>query len=118
VEDERASYRRLIDALVGSCAGQGQVAARKVVVGIWNRNADDPAIDIPDQRAMNDVLRRLAAEDRQVLARMMSEEFVSGVHETLEVLYEHQVPPFDRGYEGTPFHDFIGRLAGWEWPEE
>ena len=96
MEDERASYRRLIDALVETCAGQGQVAARRVVVGIWNRNADDPALDIRDQRAMNDVLRRLSAEDRQVLAKMMANEFVSGVHETLEVLYEHRVPPFDR----------------------
>jgi hypothetical protein len=49
---------------------------------------------------------------------MLAEEFESGVHETLEVLYEHRVPPFTSSYEGTPFHDFVGRLKGWEWPEE
>ena len=118
MDDERASYRRLIDALVGACEGQGQVAAGRVIAGIWNGNAEDPTLDIPDERAMNDVLGRLSAEDRQVLAKMMAGEFVGGVHETLEVLHVHRVPPFDRAYEGTPFHDFIGRLDGWEWPEE
>jgi hypothetical protein len=25
--------------------------------------------------------------------------------------------PFDKAYEGTPFHDFVGRLDDWEWPK-
>ena len=48
---------------------------------------------------------------------MLAKEFVSGVHETLVVLHELGVPPFDTGYEGTPFHDFVGRLTDWEWPD-
>jgi hypothetical protein len=34
----------------------------------------------------------------------------------LRVLYEHQIPPFEDGYEGAPFNDFAGRLNGWHWP--
>ena len=97
------SYRNLIDALVAACAGQGQVAPRKVAAGVWNPNADDPSLDVPDQCVMNDLLRRLSAEDRQVLAKMMAEVYSkSGVHETLEVLYVHRVPPFERSDTKEP----------------
>jgi hypothetical protein len=47
---------------------------------------------------------------------MLYDAFCGGVHETLVVLHEEGVPPFDGGYEGTPFHDFTGRLQGWPWP--
>ena len=49
---------------------------------------------------------------------MLEQAFVGGVHETLVVLHEAEVSPFDQGYEGTPFHDFVGRLDDWPWPEE
>ena len=52
-----------------------------------------------------------------MLATMLQEALVAGVHETLVKLYEAQVEPFEDGYEGTPYHDFIGRLGGWEWPK-
>ncbi len=47
---------------------------------------------------------------------MLEESYVAGVHETLVALYEAQIPPFEDGYEGSPFHDFMGRLGGWDWP--
>jgi hypothetical protein len=47
---------------------------------------------------------------------MLQEQFVDGVHAALVAMHEHPVPPFEDGYEGTPFHDFVGRLDGWEWP--
>lgn len=65
---------------------------------------------------MNDLLRRMSQPDREVIAAMLEGAFVSGVHETLVVLHEKEIPPFDDGYEGTPFHDFIGRMQGWGWP--
>jgi hypothetical protein len=34
----------------------------------------------------------------------------------LRVLHDHGVPPFEDGYEGTPFNDFTGRLYDWPWP--
>lgn len=66
---------------------------------------------------MNAVLERLADEDRGIVARMLELSYEGGVHDTLRVLHEHEVPTFDDGYEGTPFHDFMGRLkSDWEWP--
>ena len=46
----------------------------------------------------------------------VSDAFVGGVHETLAVLHEEQIAPFEDGYEGTQFHDFVGRLDNWRWP--
>lgn len=45
------------------------------------------------------------------------EAFAAGVHAALVVLHEEGVPPFEDGYAGTPFHDFVGRLHDWEWPD-
>jgi uncharacterized protein DUF6547 len=73
---------------------------------------------MPDQAAINELLARLAVADRDVLASMLRDAFVGGVHQTLVALHEAEIPPFDDGYEGTPFHDFVGRLDGWEWPSD
>lgn len=48
---------------------------------------------------------------------MLEVGFQSGVHQALVAFHEAQVQPFDDGYEGTPFHDFVGPLDGWDWPE-
>lgn len=120
--DETTVYRNLIDAMVRACRqGQGQIAAERARRGVWNPNAgsiQDPALadDRDNQLAMNALLARLDSTDRDVLARMLEQEFIGGVHETLAILYEGNVPPFDKAYEGSPFHDFVGRLDGWEWP--
>ena len=66
---------------------------------------------------MNEVLARTPDEDREVLARMLIQTYEGGVHDTLRVLHDHELPPFDDGYEGTPYHDFMGRLrTDWDWP--
>jgi hypothetical protein len=109
-------YRDIIDELVQVCHdGQGQIGARRVRDGLWNQNAD---VDfLPDRYEINLLLARMSAKDREILARMLAHEVVTGVFETLKMLEQFQVPPFTDGYEGSPFHDFIGRLNGWEWPE-
>jgi hypothetical protein len=76
------------------------------------------ADDLPDQHAANVLLARLDRSEREILAVMLAQAFVGGVHETLVVLHEAEIPPFDDGYEGTPFHDFVGRLDDWPWPDE
>lgn len=109
MKNDDTRYRAIIDHLVGSSrAGQGQIAVRRALSGAWP----------PAGHAMNRVLKRLPKRDREVLARALAEQFTSGVHETLAVLHEHQVAPLDRAYEGTPFHDFVGRLADWSWPSD
>jgi hypothetical protein len=73
---------------------------------------------MPDQQCINTFLASLNETERDVLAAMLSEAFAGGVHETLVVLHEEQIAPFENGYEGTPFHDFVGRLDNWPWPTD
>jgi hypothetical protein len=109
-------YRAFIDEMVKVCrAGQGQIGAGRAREGVWNRNAT-PGL-LSEQHAINVLLARLDAEERDVLAEMLAQEVVTGVFETLKALEAFKVAPFESGYEGSPFDDFIGRLGGWDWPE-
>ena len=109
-------YRRFIDSLVDMCHnGQGQISANRVMKGIWNPNATPGYI--PEQHKINLLLQRLSISEREVLAELLSYEVVAGVFETLKALEEFEIPPFESGYEGSPFNDFIGRLDDWDWPE-
>lgn len=110
-------YKRVVDDLVKSCReGQGRVGPERARRGVWNANATPDFL--PDQHRFNRFLARLAPDDRAVLAAMLEEQFVGGVHEALVVLHAAGVEPFADGFEGTPFHDFVGRLGGWDWPTE
>ena len=59
----------------------------------------------------------MSDHDREVLAGMLQSSFEGGIHDTLVTLHDAEVEPFDSGYEGSPFHDFVGRLTGWQRPE-
>jgi hypothetical protein len=109
-------YRELIDALVQMCkGGQGQIGARRAISGVWNPNATQDFI--PDQHRINLFLAGLSASDREILASMLIHEVEVGIFETLKTLESFEIEPFKDGYEGSPFNDFIGRLADWNWPE-
>lgn len=110
-------YKQVIDELVRVCKeGQGQIGAKRARKGIWNQNAT--ADFIPEQHEINLLLKRMSPADRKALAGMLAHQVEVGVFETLKVLEQFQIEPFEDGYEGSPFNDFIGRLAGnWEWPE-
>lgn len=82
---------------------------------MWNPNATPDFL--PEQHSINELLSRMTPADREVVAEMLRDEFESGVFESLNVLERFGVPPFEDGYEGSPFHDFIGRLGDWNWPE-
>ena len=111
------TYRDVIDELVRACQeDQGQIGANRVRAGEWNQNAT--ADFLPDQHAINLLLKRMPAEDREIVANMLANEVVVGVFESLKALEQFGVTPFEDGYEGSPFNDFIGRLGGWEWPKE
>ena len=110
-------YRDVIDELVRMChGGQGQIGARRARSGVWNQNATNEVL--PEQQEINLLLARMSAADREILARILTAEVERGVFETLKALEEFEVSPFTDGYEGSPFHDFVGRLNGWEWPEK
>lgn len=112
---EDSCYRMVIDELVRSCReGQGQIGPQRARAGIWNRNAS--ADEFPDQHAANKLLAAMSTSEREVLARLLEGAFVGGMHEALVVLHGASVVPFDRAHEGTPFHDFVGRLNDWAWP--
>jgi hypothetical protein len=111
------NYRHVIDELVRMCHhGQGQIGARHVGDGVWNRNASDSFI--PEQHRINLLLERLSTAEREALASMLKQAVITGVFETLKVLEEFQIEPFTAGYEGSPYHDFIGRLNDRNWPED
>jgi hypothetical protein len=111
------AYRELIDQLVQVCReGQGQIGAERVRLGVWNANATKEFI--PEQHKINLLLERLTPADRKTLAQMLNHEVELGIFETLKALEICDIPPFQGGYEGSPYHDFVGRLAGWEWPEK
>lgn len=109
-------YREMIDELVGVCrAGQGQIGARRIREGVWNKNATQDFI--PEQHEINLLLKRLSAADREVIAGMLAQAVVTGVFETLKILEQFEIEPFKDGYEGSPYNDFVGRLDDWSWPE-
>ena len=112
--DPRWLYRQVIDAMVVSCAGAGQVSAERVRVGVWNANADSDTD--ANQVTMNTLLAALPPEHRQALATLFAEEFASGVYNALQVLTAADMQPFHEGYDGDPSDDFLGRLDGWAWP--
>ena len=115
--DDRGLYRVLIDELVRECReGQGQIGPCRARTGTWNPNADAMPDGLPDQRRISELLAGMGQDDREVLAQMLTEAFQGGMFTALRVLHDHQVPPFEDGYEGTPFNDFAGRLGDWPWP--
>jgi hypothetical protein len=111
-------YRNVIDALVRGCReSQGQVGAERARRGLWNPNVNETAPG--EEHEANLLLTRLTSDEREVIARMLAGEVETGVFETLKALEQHKIPPFEDGYEGSPCHDFIGRLSGdWDWPED
>lgn len=116
--DGRNQYRALIDELVGECRdGQGTVLPGWVRRGFWNEYAEDHPAEMPEEHRMNRLLARLSTDDRELVARMLELAYEGAVHDTLRVLHDREVSPFDDGYEGSPFNDFMGRLmTDWEWP--
>ncbi|MEM8746860.1 MAG: DUF6547 family protein [Actinomycetota bacterium] len=114
VTDTDASYRSFID-LVDKC--RTDFYEERALSGVWNRNARPDFV--PEDHEKNLLLQSLTLEQRRVLGAMLMELYVSGVFDTLVALHEEQIEPFDRGYESSPFNDFMGRLLGdWDWPTD
>lgn len=109
-------YRDVIDALVDDCRnGQGSIGPDRARKGLWNQNAT--AESMPDQHKFNLLLARLSQEDRETLAEMLAQEYAGGAFAALSVLNDFAVAPFEEGYEGAAYNDFVGRMQDWPWPK-
>ena len=116
-------YRDFIDRLVDECHnGQGTIGPTRARTGIWNQNATAESGEfLEDQYRINQLLATLNDDQREVIAGMLADAFQGGVFETLKALETFAIEPFLDGYEGSPYHDFIGRVATtdqWQWPED
>ncbi len=112
-------YKDFIDQMVDVCHnGQGAIGPTRVRNGVWNENARADLLE--DQFQINQLLAILNDKQREVLAGLLAQAFEGGVFETLKALEEFEVEPFLEGYEGSPYHDFIGRVAAdqWNWPAD
>jgi hypothetical protein len=114
--DRPHRYRQLLDELVHQTReGQGTLAATRARSGVWNPNANPQSA--PEQHNFNTLLSRMTSDDREIFAQMLANEFQRGVHTVLGTLHAAGVEPFEKGYQGTPGQDFMGRLGGWRWPQ-
>lgn len=112
-------YKDFIDQMVDVCRnGQGSIGSSRVRNGVWNENASADFLE--DQFQINQLLGILNDQQREVIAGMLAHAFEGGVFETLKALEEFEIEPFLDGYEGSPYHDFIGRVAAdqWQWPDD
>ena len=112
-------YKDFIDQMVDVCQnGQGAIGSSRVRDGVWNENARADFLE--DQFQINQLLGILNDQQREVIAGMLAHAFEGGVFETLKALEEFEIEPFLEGYEGSPHHDFIGRVAAdqWQWPDD
>ena len=117
-------YKDFIDNMVEICNnGQGTIESRKILNGVWNKNLKDEMKKLnsfKEDFIINEMLKKLNQEEKEILAKLFKNQFIGGVFETLKYLEEFEIEPFIEGYEGSPFHDFIGRVDEedpWEWPE-
>jgi len=119
-------YRDFIDCMVDVCNnGQGQISKKRILKGLWNANANIAKLradnkELQNQYKINLFLQRLTVEEREILAEICESNFRAGIFETLKYLEEFEVEPFIEGYEGSPYHDFIGRVDKndtYQWPE-
>ncbi len=116
MEQKPRVYREVIDEIVDACKnGQGQIGPRRVLNGVWNPNATAGFIE--DQHEINLLLARLSGNDRRVIAGMLELAFSGGAFEALKAFEKFEIEPFVEGYEGSPYHDFLGRMQEWKWPE-
>jgi hypothetical protein len=108
-------YRQLVEELVHQTReGQGTIGSNRARSGIWNASATPDSA--PEQYNYNTFLARLTEYDREIMAQMLAHEFVRGVHTVLGTLHTAGIEPFEKGVQGSPAADYMGRLSGWRWP--
>ena len=110
-------YQEFIDELAEK--SKSCVDANNIKKGIV------PGIDTEE---INAVLKKLTEEERNVLAKFVTETYSSGIFDVLDLMewyacckdmkitIDGEVLPTDK-FEGFQ-NDYIGRREDWEWPKE
>lgn len=127
------AYKELVDQLVRLSESQ---SARKVERGLWQQVDDSRSkrakfaalANLTDQVqaktvARNEVLASLNGIQRSEIARIVSEERTSAIHDMLAFLHDagyslsHNGSQFELSPFGTgPHFDYLARLNGDDWP--
>lgn len=117
-KEENEKYKSLIDEMVQMLkSGQGKIPSQKVKSGVWNENATKDFLE--DQHEINQLLEKLSVTDREIIAKLLDDAVETGVFECLKILEDKNINPFEEGFEGSPYEDFIGRIkSDWEWPSK
>ena len=109
-------YKAFIDGLVNR---------KQSVTAQWVKEGSFPKTE--DNKAKNELLASLSAEQREVLARILKDEHIAGMHTALAYLNEiMDLDGLELSQDGQAiknnyfesFHfDFICRCEGDNWPE-
>ena len=109
-------YKAFIDGLVKRKDG---------VLGKWIIGKGYPNTD--DNKEINDLLNSLSAEQKSIVAKMVSKARIGGIHDTLAYMNEmmdcdgleisQHGEVFPHNKFDSMHYDFICRCEGDEWPE-
>ena len=102
-------YKAFIDGLVDR---KDSMTAR------WVKGDGFPQTD--DNKAKNDLFAALTPAQREVLAEILQDEHIAGIHEMMDLdgleLYQDG-ESYPNDYFESLHYDFISRCDGDEWPE-
>ena len=122
-------YKAFIDGLVerkdSMTALCGLVERKDSMTALWVKGDGFPKTE--DNKAKNALLAALTPEQKGVLAEMLQDEHIAGIHDTLAYINEmmdleglelHQDgESYPNDYFESLHYDFISRCDGDEWPE-
>lgn len=103
----------------------GLVERKESVTARWVR--DDAFPQIEENKRKNTFITALTPEQRELLADMLQEEKITGIHDTLAYINEmmdldglelrQDGETYPNDYFESLHYDFISRCDGDEWPE-
>lgn len=103
----------------------GLVERKDSMTALWVKGDGFPKTE--DNQAKNELLAALTPEQKGVLAEMLQDEHIAGIHDTLAYINEmmdleglelHQDgESYPNDYFESLHYDFISRCDGDEWPE-
>ena len=103
----------------------GLVKRKDSITALWIKGDGFPKTE--DNKAKNDLPATLTPEQKDVLAKMLQDEHIAGIHDTFAYINEmmdldglelHQDGvSLPNDYFESLHYDFISRCDGDEWPE-